>query len=209
MYIEYKDDLNLRNFLLQTKNNLIIKSFIIVFSMIGILICDKILTLHNEIKNITIFVYIIPYFMLVPISSRVAYYRIWGAYLSAKINIFTNNKVDSYPEISFLNNYNLQNSKKDKINLFIHKIICFMVNFELFILSLGCFFIFIISVIINNYNFITIIICFIISAISNIYIFLIFKNICNYEKLYDVNKQKWTTYVKNNNDIKNTSKIDL
>ena len=194
MYIEYQDDLNLRNFLLQTKNNLIIKSFIIVFSMIGILICDKILILQNEIKNITIFVYIIPYFILVPISSRVAYYRIWGACLSAKINIFTNNKVDSYPEISFLNDNNLQNSKKYRFSLCIHKIICFMVNFELFILSLCCFFILAISIIINNYNFISIVICFIISIISNIYIFLIFKNIYNYKKLYNINKQKWITY---------------
>lgn len=169
--------------------------------MIGILICDKILILHNELKNITIFVYITPYFILVPISSRVAYNRIWGAYLSAKINILTNNKVAYYPEISFLNN-NLQNLKKDRFNLFLHKIICFMVNFELFILSLCCFFIFIISNIINNYSFITIIICFTISIICNIYIFLIFKNICNYEILYNVNKQKWITYVKRNNTNK-------
>ena len=192
MYPEYKEDINLRSFLLQTKNNLIIKSFIIVFTMIGIFICDK--NFIPEKYKFNILLYVIPYFMLVPIASRVSYYRTWCAYLSAKINVLTNNKTDNFPEISFLQHYDTSKSKINNFKLFIHKTICIMVNFELFILSLCCFFILLIKISFSTYNILSLSICLLISICSNIYIFFVFMYVSNYEKLYNSNKIKWIIY---------------
>ena len=69
-----------------------------------------------------------------------------------------------------------------------------MVNFELFILSLCCFFILLIKISFSTYNILSFSICVLISICSNIYIFFVFMYVSNYEKLYNSNKTKWRIY---------------
>lgn len=198
MSVDISHDIEQRKFLLETKNKLIMFAFVVVFSSLGVFISDKIPTKNSVIKCI---LYIIPFFVLVPISSRIVYYREWGAYLSAKIFVFSERDSSDgtehirYPYICFCK-ITYKNKFFQSVENFLQKIVDIMVNFEIFSLNLCCVIIFFVNLYdsYSSLGLLASLICSLIPIVSTVYIFLICKAVYKYDDIYNYHVKQWEEY---------------
>lgn len=185
------------------------------------------------------FIYVIPFFILVPFACRVAYYRVWHMYLSAYINIFYGTRfsfgdeeLDSFfiPQISLcckkysciphktgeieevetaikIQNEIYKHNGCSILDKVIHHLMCFFVNFELFILSLACLGLFFI----RTYNYFDYssgwFVIYLISVVSTVLIFAVSYNGYSYGRGYRSFERQWKIckmiYDKRKNDDAN------
>ena len=201
--LEYQRNVKLVDFLLETKNKLITFCFLTVFSMLGVVLTEE----KNHSKELSYyFIYIIPFFILIPISARIIYYRLWVAYINAEIHV----KTKLYPNTSTIQTeqptidmpyicfYKL--NYPFKIFYTLSKIlqysIDFIVNFEVFILSLCCFLLFLIKTW-NSFESSNMWwwILYLVPVTGTVYIFFMCKSILNYDKIYKYHIKQWTWYM--------------
>lgn len=216
----FKFHCSVLNFLLETKNKILMFSFIVVLSITGVSLSGKI----AEPNTASIaFIYLIPFFILVPFTCRVAYYRVWHIYLSAYVNTFFGNKfsfnnkdldssiipridiccskyncipeeIRKYTEIigeinDYKNTYHIRyNSKLDRLAQWL---MCFFVNFELFILSTACLFIMFVNTIAFfkfTYGWVLL---YVAASFSTIFIFFISYKAYNFTTIYGLLERQW------------------
>lgn len=128
-----------------------------------------------------IFFYMLPFFILVPFSARITYYRIWRCYLKSYLEIFSS-------DIYIFNGY----MEKPKIEKnFLDKIIGMFVNFEMFVLSIACTFVYYIKCYIYFKYSLSYIMIFSIPLILTFLIFLFCFSAYDYSKIHSLYIDRW------------------
>lgn len=128
-------------FLLEVKNRLLMFCYIYTFSFLGVLLVE-----YRDINNwCDVVIYTIPFFILLPFSCRIIYYRIWIIHENAYMHVFARdnflldntNYITQRPQISI---YKSEYRFKffNKIDQIIQTAIDFIVNNEISILALLC-----------------------------------------------------------------------
>lgn len=160
-------------------NNLLTFSFTAVLAVLGIAFSNT-----GSENLIPPFLYLLPFCLIIPFTARITYYRMSGAHIESFLNVFySESRIFSCGCLFVKEN---QNSK--------FKIISFLVNFEMFILSCVCT-ILLINALLNNkvsgIKFFLQLCCSIICLILEIIIIL---QGYNYEKIYLHFRSKWKLY---------------
>lgn len=101
----------------EMRNTLLTFTFTAVIAILGFGFATE--------KEVNQIVYLLPFFIIVPFTGRVSYYRKWSAHMAAYLDVFA-------PKLRTYTDY----GKKVKIeNNCIDKLLAWFVNYELFILA--------------------------------------------------------------------------
>lgn len=161
-------------FLLDTKNKILMFAFATTLAMFGA-------ALKIDACNQDIYLYTLPFFLLLPFSARITYYRIWGCHQQAFLKIFASDK--------FVFKYNEEEVPIERN--FLDKIMGFLVNFEMGFLSIGCLIIYFVRCWKYYVNSIECFLIFSIPIISTILICLFCISAYDYSKMSSAYLGKW------------------
>lgn len=187
-------------FLLEVKNRLLMFCYIYTFSFLGVLLIK-----YREVNDWSdVIIYTIPFFILVPFSCRIVYYRIWAIHENAFMHVFAKdeflidytNSLIKKPYISiYKSEYRFRFfNKTDRI---IQIVIDYIVNNEISILALLCnivYFIKTYKVALKYYIFYPFI--SFLPIISSIFIIYISCSAYKYSLLYKFQVKEWEEYKK-------------
>lgn len=170
MFIKINNNMT---FLLDTKNKILMFAFTTTLAMFGA-------ALKIESSSVDMYTYTLPFFLLVPFTARITYYRIWKCHQSAYLRVFAHDRYMQACE------HEIPIEKN-----FIDKLLGLFVNCEMLFLSIGCSMIYYAK----NFRYIEcslecIILLFIpIAATSLVAVFCF--SAYNYSKMYSTYYNKW------------------
>lgn len=157
-----------------TRNNILTFSFATVLATLGLAFAKD--------MDIAPFIYILPYFLLIPFTARIVYYRD----AEARLNIALENS--GTRKFMKIFNSKVRERNDGKFN-----IIGILVNYEMFILSLACLSVCILKYPKNISAFITAdYLYFICVFLCVIIIFLMTSYTFSYKEIRDVYDDKWS-----------------
>ena len=110
---------------LSTRTNLLTFSFTTVSAVLGLAI-----GLDNE--SVSPYLFLVPFFLIVPFTARIVYYRIVYAHICSFM-------ITHFPDQM---QYNIKAKRVDENQKRFHGVIAWLNNFEMTILAAGCAFIF-------------------------------------------------------------------
>ncbi len=183
---EYNKHISTLNFFDTTRNNLLTFAFTTVLALLGIIIASE-----NPINPL---VCLVPYFLIIPFTARISYYRIASAHINTFLKSFVPEKT------VFANGASIVPEKHGKV----YPLIAWLINHEMVVLAIATGLIYCYEY--YNYdNFSTLwsIIKFLAPIPFIIVIFLISNSTYSYKKICDVYTPKWETYLeklKRNNE---------
>lgn len=176
---EYNKLIEKLHFYDNTRNNLLTFSFTAVLAILGIA-----LTKNMNLTNV--WLCLIPFFLIIPFSARISYYRLASAHVNSFLRQFA--PKDMQFEIG---------SKIVKENgCSFYRLIAWMVNHEMLLLSIATSFTFYIKYWPNidgwkYYDYIS----FLIPLLLTTLVYLISHSTYSYKKLTDNFEQKWKKYI--------------
>lgn len=158
----------------QTRNNLLTFSFTIVVAALGIGF-----TKYADNNPI---IYLLPFFIIVPFTGRITYYRIWEAYLEVCL--------EEHGEHLRQKNFNkyVQIERANKVD----GIMAVLVNYEMFILAAACLVLCVLKYPIGLDEFlIGDYIYFAVAIFSVALVFIIITAAFSFSKVKDAYRKKW------------------
>lgn len=165
---------NHMEFLIDTKNKILMFAFATTLAMFGA-------ALKIKSTSQDIYTYTLPFFLLLPFTARITYYRIWSCHQKTFLKIFAQDRFvfkDNEKEVPIERH-------------FLDKIICFLVNFEMGFLSIGCLIIYIVKSWEHYTNSLFHLIAYSFSILSTILICLFCISALNYSKMSSYYLEKW------------------
>ena len=161
-------------FLLDTKNKILMFAFATTLAMFGA-------ALKIESSSQDIYIYTLPFFLLLPFTARITYYRIWCCHQQTFLKIFAQDRFvfkDNEKEVPIERH-------------FLDKIIAFLVNFEMGFLAIACLIIYIVKSWEHYTNSIGHFLAFSFSIIATILICSFCISALNYSKMSSYYLEKW------------------
>lgn len=124
---EYERLHNTLEYNLNTRISLLTFAFTTVLAVLGVAI-------GTENKDISVYMYLIPYCLIIPFSARIVYYRLVHAHISAFLMVYSPEKMLFRLGSSTNSEKNIVSEKQTKF----FNVIAFLNNYEMSILSLTC-----------------------------------------------------------------------
>lgn len=185
---EYDRLYNILEYNVSTRTSLLTFAFTTVLAVLGV-------ALGTENSDISVYMYLIPYCLIIPFSARIVYYRLIHAHISAFLIVYAPEKM----------RFRLGGSTNPRINAVSEKqtpffiVIAFLNNFEMSILALTCAAIFYFKFFSEKGDFSIIewLIC-LIPIILTIFVIVITIYGYNYSKHLCRYKKKWEELYKKN-----------
>lgn len=122
---EYERLWNILEYNVSTRTSLLTFSFTTVLAVIGVAI-------GTESKDFSVYIYLMPYCLIIPFTARIVYYRITHAHISAFLIEYAPEKMKFHQKTKFVA------EKQNKL----FSIIAILVNYEMFVLAITCAIIF-------------------------------------------------------------------
>ncbi len=174
-----------------TRNMLLTFSFTAVLAVLGIAI-------GTDSMDVSYWVCLVPYFLIIPFAARIAYYRLASAHINSFLKLFAPKKMI------------FENGASGKAHERCGKmypLIAWLVNHEMFILSVATEIVFILKLHaqIESWTCRYVLIC-IIPTLLSVVVWLISSSTFSYGKLTGFYSLKWKQYL---NDIDNTQNGDV
>lgn len=149
----------------ETRNTLLTFSFTAVLTALGVAL---------SINEIDMFVFILPFFVIIPFTGRLCYYRKWNAHMTSFLNVF-NKKRRCYDLYT--------NEVKIDRGIWGH-IVAWLVNYEMLFLAIACTAVFWVKypVSIENFYVFDYLYCAL-PLLLTIFEFFLISSTYNYEKM--------------------------
>ena len=175
---EYNKLIQRLDFYDSTRNNLLTFSFTSVLTVLGVALAMKL----DEISS---WICLIPFLLIIPFSARIAYYRLATAHITSFLKNFCKEKMQFEIGTKVV--------KENQIILF--NVIAWLVNHEMVLLSIAtsCIFYFKYTLCISNWDFFHVVVLFIPIILSTL-VYCITDSVYNYDKLIDKFNKKWDDY---------------
>ncbi len=179
---EYEKLIKRLEFFDTMRNNLLTFSFTSVLTVLGV-------ALVMEMNSISAWICLIPFFLIIPFTARISYYRLATAHIDSFLKKFRN------PDMEFESGTTIV---KEGICKYF-KLIAWLVSHEMVLLSIATSCIFYLKYIFSIhkwkfYNYVSLTVPIVLSVL----VFIIADSTYNYKKLIDEFSIKWDQYIADN-----------
>lgn len=180
--LEYDKLIKRLEFFDTMRNNLLTFSFTAVLTVLGI-------ALQMEMDSVSSWICLIPYFLIIPFSARISYYRVASAHINSFLRVFANERMQ----------FEIGTKTVKEKNSVRFGMIAWLVNHEMVLLGTACSCLFYFKYIPNIktwalWEHISIFI----SALLILFVFIITDSSYNYERMITDYSEGWEKYRKQN-----------